>query len=352
MRRKWIIVLIALSVFLSATFYIPGSAEKRTLPGIYTFSYRGNGGEYVETLGSDYTVSSLTGSVSLISLTTSSVVKLHEGKILLPLDIYKVVANGTYSFLISGYFDKKIVSGNVHITADRGFSYDIDAYYGVIYVYANYTGKDIKLTLKEGDRVIKEVSGSNGYAILTATTDIGSYKVLISSDGESDVKYTIAYTDRNEYVAEPRRVYKAKVVCIASCGLDGDTIRVKMGEQDVKVRLIGINTPEIEHGGNPAQCYGNEAKDFTDSHLNKRWVYLKFDNEVFDKYRRYLAYVWLSYPEMYPPDSDYMWNSVLAKEGYARVLSLMPNVTYAWVFSRLQYQAKKEGKGLWGACGD
>jgi micrococcal nuclease len=164
------------------------------------------------------------------------------------------------------------------------------------------------------------------------------------------VQYTVAYTPQDEYSVAPHGVYKTKVVCIASCGLDGDTIRVNVLGKEAKVRVIGVNTPEIAHNGNPAQCYGNEARDFTDSHLNGRWIYLQFDNEIYDKYHRYLAYVWLTYPELYAPDSGYMWNAVLARDGYAKVLSLMPNVQYAWLFSRLQYEAMKAHRGLWGAC--
>jgi micrococcal nuclease len=194
------------------------------------------------------------------------------------------------------------------------------------------------------------VNGQNGYALLTTWLSRGDYTLKLISDNGADVRYTLAYTSRDDYSVAPHGIYKAKVVCIASCGLDGDTIKVNVLGKEAKVRVIGVNTPEISHNGNPAQCYGNEARDFTDKHLNGRWIYLQFDNEIYDKYQRYLAYVWLTYPELHAPDSGYMWNAVLAEEGYAKILSLMPNVQYAWLFSRLQYEAMKAHRGLWGAC--
>ena len=41
--------------------------------------------------------------------------------------------------------------------------------------------------------------------------------------------------------------------------VDGDTIVVSIGGPTERVRLIGIDAPEIKHPGKPTQCYGPEA---------------------------------------------------------------------------------------------
>ena len=41
--------------------------------------------------------------------------------------------------------------------------------------------------------------------------------------------------------------------------LDGDTARIRMEGYEGSVRIVGIDTPEIEHPGKPAGCFGYEA---------------------------------------------------------------------------------------------
>ena len=41
--------------------------------------------------------------------------------------------------------------------------------------------------------------------------------------------------------------------------VDGDTIVVASGHRTEIVRLIGIDTPEVAHHGQPGECFGPEA---------------------------------------------------------------------------------------------
>src|SRR5690242_16607356 len=55
--------------------------------------------------------------------------------------------------------------------------------------------------------------------------------------------------------------------------VDGDTIDVTIHGRDERVRLIGIDTPEIAHeafdgrAANAAECYGEDAKRYTEGLL-------------------------------------------------------------------------------------
>ena len=45
--------------------------------------------------------------------------------------------------------------------------------------------------------------------------------------------------------------------------IDGDTVVVKINDQDTTVRLIGVDTPETVHPAKPVEAYGREASRFT-----------------------------------------------------------------------------------------
>ena len=118
--------------------------------------------------------------------------------------------------------------------------------------------------------------------------------------------------------------------------LDGDTFRLKSGE---KVRLIGIDTPEIHHPRKPVEYYGKEATEFARRMLEGKRVHLELDVQERDQYGRLLAYVYLE-------DSTFV-NAELVKQGYAQVATYPPNVKYVELFIRLQREAREKKKGLW-----
>lgn len=126
--------------------------------------------------------------------------------------------------------------------------------------------------------------------------------------------------------------------------VDGDTIEVINNESKYKVRLIGVDTPETKHPKKGVEYYGQEASDFTKNALEGRTVYLEFDIGKEDRYKRLLAYVWLSEDESNPRN---MFNSILLLEGYAQIMTVPPNVKYVEYFKEYQKEARELNKGLW-----
>ncbi|NSW82776.1 MAG: thermonuclease family protein [Syntrophothermus sp.] len=146
------------------------------------------------------------------------------------------------------------------------------------------------------------------------------------------------------------KVTPAAVTSVA----DGDTLHVKINGKDEKVRLIGVNTPEIAHPelGIKEQTYGKEAAAYTQKRLTGKQVYLELDVGERDKYGRILAYVWLDQPKS-GSEAEVrakMYNAELLLNGYAQVMTVPPNVKYADMFVKFQREAKEAGKGLWGAA--
>ncbi|MCZ2721269.1 thermonuclease family protein [Marinomonas sp. 15G1-11] len=69
--------------------------------------------------------------------------------------------------------------------------------------------------------------------------------------------------------------------------VDGDTVHFKDGR---KVRLIGINTPELDHKDGNHERYALEAKDSL-TELTGKTVYYQEGLDKQDRYGRYLYYL-------------------------------------------------------------
>ena len=91
--------------------------------------------------------------------------------------------------------------------------------------------------------------------------------------------------------------------------VDGDTIVARLANGAVeKIRLLGVDTPEVVDPRKPVQCFGHDASAFTKSRLTGRRVSLELDAEQRDKYGRLLAYVILD---------GHRYNDELLERGYA-----------------------------------
>lgn len=123
--------------------------------------------------------------------------------------------------------------------------------------------------------------------------------------------------------------------------IDGDTIEVCcLAEKREKVRYIGVNTPETKHPTRGVEPLGKEAAEANRKLVAGRNVRLEFDVERRDRYGRLLAYVYLE-------DGTFV-NAWLVHEGYAQAMTVPPNVRYQDLFLRLQREARRAGRGLWG----
>jgi micrococcal nuclease len=125
--------------------------------------------------------------------------------------------------------------------------------------------------------------------------------------------------------------------------VDGDTIRVSLGGRQERVRLIGVDTPESVKPDTPVQCFARKAAAFTHRLLDGRRVRLVGDVEARDRYGRLLAYV-------YRAGDGLFVNARLVQDGYARTMTIPPNVRFADRFAALAAQARRAGRGLWSAC--
>jgi micrococcal nuclease len=126
--------------------------------------------------------------------------------------------------------------------------------------------------------------------------------------------------------------------------VDGDTIDVDIGGHRERVRLIGIDTPETKKPNTPVQCYGPEATRFTKSLLPAD-VPLHLERDVVgrDDFGRILAYAYLA------ADGQFV-NLTIIRQGYARLLTIPPNVAHADEFAAAARAAQGDEIGLWAGC--
>lgn len=121
---------------------------------------------------------------------------------------------------------------------------------------------------------------------------------------------------------------------------DGDTIRVVLDGQNVPVRYIGIDTPEI-HG--TVEPMGREAADANARLVAGREVALEKDVSETDRFGRLLRHVWVR-------DAT-GWRLVsleLLRLGLAQVTTFPPDVKYVDdLFLPAQRAAREAGVGLW-----
>jgi micrococcal nuclease len=125
--------------------------------------------------------------------------------------------------------------------------------------------------------------------------------------------------------------------------VDGDTIAVRLDGRQERVRYIGVDTPETKKPGSPVECYGKRASAENERLVEGEEVRLVADAEARDRYGRMLAYV-------YRVDDGRFVNAELVRGGFAQPLTIPPNVAHADEFAALARAARRQGRGLWGAC--
>jgi micrococcal nuclease len=118
--------------------------------------------------------------------------------------------------------------------------------------------------------------------------------------------------------------------------IDGDTLVLAGG---IKVRVLGIDAPEMARDGQPADFLAHRAKAaLTELTLNRR-IGLEYDRLRYDRYGRLLAYLFL-------PDHTLV-NAELVRRGMARVYSHAPNARYRENLLAAQVEAIQAQRGIW-----
>ena len=125
--------------------------------------------------------------------------------------------------------------------------------------------------------------------------------------------------------------------------IDGDTVVIETDGVPLKVRVIGIDTPETMHPAKPIEAFGPEATAHARTLLEGNKVQIQYDpdptHDRWDRYGRLLTYVGL------PDGRDF--GLLMIRKGFARAYLKYP-------FSRIakyvaaEQAAKNDRVGMWG----
>ncbi len=119
---------------------------------------------------------------------------------------------------------------------------------------------------------------------------------------------------------------------------DGDTLFLTTPDDDnLKVRLLGIGTPELDECGGPEGTAALSALAPEGS-----TVYTLADEEPLDQYGRSLLMLWT-------PDGQLI-NLSLVVHGHAESVFIGANRLYEEDFEAAEEDAQASSSGIWGGC--
>ncbi|MBS4053045.1 thermonuclease family protein [Methylomonas rivi] len=165
---------------------------------------------------------------------------------------------------------------------------------------------------------------------------------ILPSTGHADVFEWTDGQGRHHYA--DRKQANAKILTVepgvsyyrVEKVFDGDTILLSDGR---KVRLLGVNTPEIAGRNKNAEPGGEQAKAWLRQRIEHQKVRLEGDVEKHDKYQRSLAYVFT--------EDKTLINLELVRQGLAAVNIYPPNLKYVQALLDAQQNAERAGLGIW-----
>jgi len=140
-----------------------------------------------------------------------------------------------------------------------------------------------------------------------------------------------------EVAAENQTLGQAPITAaVVAQVVDGDTVILDTGQ---KVRLLGIDAPELEKEGQPADFLAHKAKLVLAELTQGKEVRLEYDRLRYDRYGRVLAYLFL-------PDGTDL-SREMVQRGLARGYTVPPNQRRREELLAAQREAIGARRGIW-----
>jgi micrococcal nuclease len=118
--------------------------------------------------------------------------------------------------------------------------------------------------------------------------------------------------------------------------IDGDTLVLEGG---TRVRLLGIDAPEMARPGRPAEFLAHKAKAYLAQLTAGKVVRLEYGPLRYDHYGRLLAHLFLA--------DNTLVEAALLRQGLAHVYLHPPNLSHREVLLAAQKEAMAAGRGIW-----
>ena len=119
---------------------------------------------------------------------------------------------------------------------------------------------------------------------------------------------------------------------------DGDTVTATTGNgTKLKIRLLGIDSPEIPRGKNPGQLFGEDARDYLDHLIGGKTVHVEtYGTDRWKK--RVLAVIF---------DGQVNINLLMVAMGYAEMYRGTRCRAYCRELEEAEAKARRDRVGMW-----
>jgi micrococcal nuclease len=147
--------------------------------------------------------------------------------------------------------------------------------------------------------------------------------------------------DKVEWYIERLPVEESSMLYRVSKVIDWDTVYIMKDGEEIKLRLIWIDTPE-----NTTlrfwykECYWDESSYYLNELLNWKEIEIEYDKSQGDKdkYGRHLVYIFYNGKNI---------NNQLIREGYGFEYTYNKEYKYSSLFKQSEIDAKNQWKGIW-----
>ena len=118
--------------------------------------------------------------------------------------------------------------------------------------------------------------------------------------------------------------------------VDGDTLHLADGE---KLRLVGINTPELGRDGRSDEPLSRAARKSLEAEVSFGLVWLQQAEDRRDRHGRLLAYAFNRHGQSI--------SGRLISQGLGFHVAISPNVAWAGCLEQAEQEARAAGEGVW-----
>lgn len=136
-------------------------------------------------------------------------------------------------------------------------------------------------------------------------------------------------SDGVQIAQPPADFLRGEVIAVSN----GNSFAVMIGNNLVKVRLIGSDAPELTQS-----AIGTRARDILGGLVRGKIVRLETDGDRWDVDKRLLAYVYVE---------DVFVNLEMIRQGHAVAHTEPPNLRYGDAYRKAQSEARDAGRGVW-----
>ncbi|SFJ00856.1 Endonuclease YncB, thermonuclease family [Thermoflavimicrobium dichotomicum] len=159
---------------------------------------------------------------------------------------------------------------------------------------------------------------------------LGKFKYILAIFALSILTIDTYQSNHHPISQKQPTKWKATVMHI----IDGDTLEIELHGKRKRVRLLLVDTPELnKQNEKKSQPFAEKAKAFLQAQLAGQTLFFEQDEKEKDDYDRLLLYAF---------KGDQLIQELLLMNGYARIAPFPPNLKYYERLKAVEEKAKRQ----------